>query len=139
MPPRKANAANDAAMFAEAERHGGLVALVGGPAHANWYFRDEFLARSPVSWVRDGYVESREQIQNPDVDCRPYGLGTVWRFDPAAVTCPEPGRGQVEPLPVVLCGCGERLLLLVPGRDLCERCRIERGLPQGWWRDAAVA
>jgi hypothetical protein len=137
MPPR--SAANDAAMFAEAESHGGLVALQGGPAHACWLLRDQFLGQPEAAWNRDGYVETRETVQNPGPELRGYGPATVWRFDPEAVSARQSAAGQADPLPVQLCGCGDRLLLLAPGRVLCERCRIERGLPHGWWRDAAAA
>lgn len=40
---------------------------------------------------------------------------------------------QPPPPPVPCSRCGQRLLLIRPGRDLCEKCRIELGLPRQLW------
>lgn len=62
-----------------------------------------------------------------------YAGEIVFRFDPSAVPPPavaESARADVAP--EVWCGrCERRVLLVVPGCEVCERCRIELGLPRG--------
>lgn len=133
MPPRSNSPERDsAAMFAEAESHGGLVALEGGSGAGRWYWRDWYLQQPADCWRRVGYRETSERRENPDPKLRGYGTAVVWRFDLALVPAVVEVEERAPSLqPVVLCReCGGRLLLIRPGRVLCEACRIALGLPR---------
>ena len=110
------------AKSAETVRRGGMVILAGGPWDGHWYFQDAY-DQEPLSSSRKvGYLEAREQRENPG-GC---GLGTVWRYNPAAVPAVvvpiERSRPSGE---APRCeGCGQKLLLIRPGRVRCEACRV---------------
>lgn len=139
------NKAKAAAMAAEAESHGGLVALAGGPWGGYWSWADQYEAELPTSSRRLGYVATDEWIENPaqwwnGVNLRWYGRGRVHRFDGSAVPPAQP------PVPTTawrdaprLCGCGEHLLLA--SRERCERCRLGMATERVWGyeQEAALA
>lgn len=121
MPSRRSER-DEAAKRAEALRRG-LVVLDGGPWRGHWFFGDDYAAEPSGSSRKVGYVVTSERWENPGG----WGLGVVYRFDPAAVPAAD-----VAPVPVPLwvaeprcCGvCGQRLLLGREGRVVCEACRM---------------
>jgi len=120
----------------EAQRHGGLIALDGGPATGHWYWRDEWLRQPPDAWNRAGYEDTGTRVQNPEVALRGYGDARLWRFHPTLRPVPPPAD-LATPLPIRNCPCGERLLSA--DRERCGRCLLGRTTESIWLYEKQAA
>ena len=116
-----------------------LAVLTDGPCAGAWYLRAELEAQQAAArhvHARGGtrvlgdkahYRPTDTGLEHPKPEEQALGVrGRGWTYQTPELQPSGPARAAATPTRHVPCtGCGQRLLLVRPGRTHCERCRLD--------------